>query len=270
MNVAADGWELHELGNGGTSRTVLLLPGALGSHVFYEDLAGEPALTGVRLLGTALPGYAGTPPPADDSIEAYAAQAGRLAAAAGATVVVGHSLGANVAIELAASGTFAGALVLISPSFSRKDESIAPRVLDRLAVVLGHLPYALVLKLIGRMFRGALPAHRVAPLTAVLQSNDPRFVRRNTRTFLRYYDRHRNLAARLCGSGLPAWVVFGEHDDVKLQDDERRTLEACPTVKLTTIAEAGHFALNTHPAQVAELVLDAIAAVERPTAARRS
>jgi hypothetical protein len=34
---------------------------------------------------------------------------------------------------MAGAQTFAGSLVLLSPSFSRKDESIVPRALDRLA-----------------------------------------------------------------------------------------------------------------------------------------
>jgi hypothetical protein len=43
---------------------------------------------------------------------------------------------------------------------------MAPRVLDELAIVLGHLPYALVLKLIGRMMKGGVPEHRHAALAA--------------------------------------------------------------------------------------------------------
>lgn len=94
------GWELHESGPSDTRHTVLLLPGAMASHVFFEDVAAEPRLNTVRLVATTLPGYAGTPPPLDDSVEAYAGQAGKLAADLGADVVVGHSVGANVAIEM--------------------------------------------------------------------------------------------------------------------------------------------------------------------------
>jgi pimeloyl-ACP methyl ester carboxylesterase len=102
--------------------------------------------------------------------------AGELAAELGASVVVGHSLGADVALEMTASTGFNGSLVLISPSFSRRDESIVPRVLDRLAPVLGHLPYALVLRLIGGMLKGALPEGRAPALAAELRRNDARFV----------------------------------------------------------------------------------------------
>ena len=250
-------WPLRELRPAGDRGTALLLPGALASGVFFEDVAAAPGVEGMRLVATTLPGYAGTPPPADDSVEASAAAACELADQLGAAVVAGHSFGAVVAIEMATSGGYGGALVLISPSFSRRDESIVPRVLDRLSTVLGHLPYTLVLKLIGRVLGGVVPPDRVAPLAAELRRNDPRFVRRNTRTFLRYLDRHGTLVHRLCASALPTWVVFGAEDDVKLQRDERVALEACPHVTLVTIPDTGHFSLNTHPGRIAELIAEA-------------
>lgn len=255
-----DGWVVREFGPKKSERTALFLPGALASHVFIEDVAALPELETSRLVATTLPGYAGTPAPGDDRIETYASQAGKLAASVGADIVVGHSLGANVALEMAAAHVFSGPLVLISPSFSRKDESIAPRALDKLSRVLGHLPYSLVLRLIGGMIKGSVPQNRHAALAAELKKNDPRSVRRLTHTALRYYDSHGNLAPRLCDSGSRAWVVFGENDDVKLQAEERRQLEACPQITLVTIQGTGHFSLNTHPDRIAGVMLEAFSA----------
>jgi pimeloyl-ACP methyl ester carboxylesterase len=161
-------------------------------------------------------------------------------------------------------GPFAGSLVLLSPSFSRKDESIVPRALDRLATVFGHIPFALALKMIGGMLKGGVPDNRVEALAGELQKNDPRFVRRNMHSVLGYYDRHGTLVSRFCASGLRAWVVFGENDDTKLRDGERRDLESCPHVDLVTIPGTGHFTLNTHPGRIAELILEAIAAATDP------
>jgi len=257
-----DGWVVREFGPKESQRTALFLPGALASHVFIEDVAAAPELETARLVATTLPGYAGTPAPVDDRIETYASQAGKLAATVGADIVVGHSLGANVALEMAAAHDFSGPLILISPSFSRKDESIVPRALDKLSRVLGHLPYSLVLKLIGGVIKGNVPENREAVLAAELKKNDPRSVRRLTHTVMRYYDSHGNLAPRLCDSGSRAWVVFGEKDDVKLQAEERRQLEACPQVTLVTIEGTGHFSLNTHPERIAQLMLDAFSAAE--------
>lgn len=258
-------WEPHESGPVGADNTVLLLPGALATTAFYDDLLAEPRLSAasIRFVAATLPGYAGTPPPDDPSIEHYAKLASELAAQSGCDVVVGHSLGANVALEMAAAGHFRGPLVLLSPSFSRKDESIVPRLLDRLGRVLGHFPFAAVFKAFGPALKKELPADRHAALVAELKKNDPRVVRRLTRPYLEYLDRHGSLVPRLCDSGVRAWVAFGENDDVGLRADERHGLEECPLISLVEIPDAGHFALNQQPARVADLVLQAIAAKGR-------
>jgi pimeloyl-ACP methyl ester carboxylesterase len=191
-------------------------------------------------------------------MESYARQAGALAAELGCDLVVGHSLGGNVAIEMVGSGAFSGAVVLLAPSFSRADESKFPRALDRLSVALGHLPYSLMLKLIGPAMKSSLPPHRRDALIAELKKNDARFLRRQTRLYLEYLDRHGTLAPRLCDSGVRAWVVFGADDEIGLTDDERDVLEKCPAVTLVTIPDAGHFALNQKPGEIAKFVRAAL------------
>jgi len=254
------GWILRESGPDGADHTVLLLPGALCTSAFYDDLLAEPSMrdASIRFVATTLPGFGGTPAPDDLSTESYARQASELSAELGCDLVVGHSLGANVALEMVGSGSFSGPVILISPSFSRRDESRFPRALDRLSVVLGHLPYSLMLKLIGPAMKSSLPSHRRDALIAELKKNDPRFLRRQTRLYLEYLDRHRTLAPRLCDSSVRAWVVFGGHGDVGLADEERDVLEKCPTVTLVIIPDAGHFTLNEKPAEIAKLVQAAL------------
>jgi pimeloyl-ACP methyl ester carboxylesterase len=254
------GWIVRESGPEDSDHTVLLLPGALATAAFYDDLLAEPRISdsSIRFVATTLPGFGHTPAPQDVSMENYARLAGALATDLGCDAVVGHSLGANIALEMAAAGEFSGPVVLISPSFSRGDESKFPRALDRLALVLGHLPYALMLKIIGPAFKGSLPPHRRDALIAELRKNDPRFLRRQTHRYLEYLDRHGSLAPRLCNSRVRASVVFGEHDDIGLTDEERGVLEECPHITTVTIAEAGHFTLNEKPGQIADIVLDAV------------
>ena len=115
-----------------------------------------------------------------------------------------------------------------------------------------------MMKLVGPAMKSSLPPSRRDVLIADLKNNDPRFLRRQTRAYLEYLDHHGSLAERLCGAGVPAWVVFGSNDDIGLTEDERRALEACPHVSLTTIADTGHFALNDKPERIAELVLAAV------------
>ena len=151
-----------------------------------------------------------------------------------------------------------GPLILLSPSFSRQDESRFPRALDRLSRIFGHLPYSLMLKIIGPAMKSGLPAPRREALIAELKKNDPHFLRRQTHLYLEYLDRHGSLASRLVDSGVPAWVVYGEHDEIGITDDEQNVLDASPHVSMVRISDAGHFTLNQQPGEIARLVLEAV------------
>jgi pimeloyl-ACP methyl ester carboxylesterase len=254
------GWVVQESGETNADHAVLLLPGALCTAVFYDDVLAEASLrqASIRFVATTLPGFGGTEPLPDVGIENYARLAGRLAAELGCDAVVGHSLGANVAVEMVASGAFSGPVVLLSPSLSRQDESRFPRALDRLSRVLGHLPYSLMLRVVGPAMKSSLPPDRRDALISELRNNDPRFLREQTHGYLAYLDRHGSLAARLADAGVPTWIVFGEHDDVGITDEERQALDGYPQVKLVEIPGAGHFTLNQEPGQIARLVLAAL------------
>ena len=254
-----DGWDIQVSGPANAEQSVLMLPGGLCTHVFYEDLMAQGALAGVRMIAATLPGQGGTAYPADLSMENYAAMASKLAADLGCHVVVGHSMGANVAIEMAGSGEFGGPLVLLAPSLSRKDESIVPRILFQLGRVLGLLPYRIVLKIIGPAMKNSIPAHRREALVAEFAKNKPRPIRDSLRGYFPYLDRHGSLAPRLCESGATAWVVLGDRDDIGVTDEERRLLDDCPRTHLITIPNAGHLTLVETPARIAELVKEALA-----------
>jgi pimeloyl-ACP methyl ester carboxylesterase len=255
------GWQVFESGPEVADHTLLLLPGALCTAVFYDDLIAELSRRGapIRFAAATLPGFGGTKPLDDVSVENYATLAGRLAAMLGCDAVVGHSMGANVAIEMAAGGHFNGPLVLLAPSLSRADESKFPRALDALSRVLGHLPYSLMLTMIGPAVKSSLPPARRDVLTAELRRNDPRALQRQTHAYLAYLDNHGSLAARLGDAGAPTWIVFGERDDIGITDDERRTLAAYSQVEIVEIPGAGHFTLNQEPARIADIVVAALA-----------
>ncbi len=256
--MTAVSWELLDSGPADAERTVLLIPGSLATAAFYEDLMAEPSLAAIRLVAATLPGQGGTPPAGDLGIEIYARLTAELAAEVRAEVLVGHSTGGCVVLEAAATGAFSGPLVLLGASFSRQDEPLVVRVLDRLSTVLGHLPFALMLKLIGPMLKSGIPAHRYDALAAELRKNDPRLVRRHIRSYLRYLDRHGSVAQRLCESGVRAWVVYGEHDDVGITGSERAVLDDCPTTSVQTITGTGHMIPNMRPDAVADLITQAL------------
>jgi pimeloyl-ACP methyl ester carboxylesterase len=258
MTTTPVSWDLLHSGPTAAEHTVLLIPGSLATAAFYAELMAEPSLSDIRLVAATLPGQGGTQPAGAPSIENYARLTGELAADLGAQVLVGHSTGGSVVLEAAATGAFSGPLVLLAPSLSRKDEPFVVRVLDVLSTVLGHLPYAAMLKFIGSVFKDGVPADRLDVLVAELQKNDPRLVRRHIRLYLRYLDRHGSTARRLCESGARAWVVYGDQDEVGITDTERTILDDCPTTTVQTLAGTGHLIPNTRPDVVAKLITRAL------------
>jgi pimeloyl-ACP methyl ester carboxylesterase len=272
-------WDLHETGPADANRRVVLIAGALCSAGFYDELMAQPLLTGagIRLVAATLPGFAGTPGPRDPTMATYARLTAAMAAEQGADVVVGHSMGANVALEMAGSGLFSGPLVLLAPTFSREDEFKELGTLNRIGRVpgVGLLAWMAALNASVNAFKGTFPAARRDALVAAMQRNDPRFCRRALRRYFEYLDGHGSLAPRLCESGVAAWVVRGGRDEIGLKDDERRILEACATTTMVDVGDAGHFTMLEQPGTVAELILAATAAAsaaaggpQRPIVAR--
>ena len=147
-----DGWQLVERPVDGAVRRVLLLPGLMGCDVVFTQLLAEPALAaaGVHAIAGNPPGFKGLPVARDFdfSIESYAALVEEIAAAEHFDVLVGHSYFANVLIEVAARGAYAGKLVLISPSLvavrrgqgPARPGSLQPQPPAAGADLVAHLP----------------------------------------------------------------------------------------------------------------------------------
>jgi len=229
-------WDLYETGPEEANHTVLLLPGGLTAARSYAEVMAQPALKDIRLIAATLPGHCGTPPPGDITIENYARLAGELAKDRGCDVVAGFSMGATVALEMVASGVFAGPTVLLGISMSGKDEAAFFRAIVRLGSVLGALPSAALLSMTGMMLKSVpLPPERRAELAADFHRNKPQVMRHLLHEYARYLGRHAKPATRLCNAGKPTWVVHAEKGDGGMTDDERRTLKACPHATVITI-----------------------------------
>lgn len=251
---------------------VLCLPGGLCTAAFYDDLLATPALAtgGVRAFATTLPGFGGVPFPAgfDASVEAHAAFAASLARELGCDAVVGHSFGADVAIEMAGGGHFDGHLILLAPTLSAEDEMKGLETFNRIGYVpvLRSLATALLFRSFPKMLKGHVPADSVDRLAAEMASSDRSDIRTNLRRSYEHLYRHGTLAGRLCRSGVQAEVVFGEDDEVGLTPAERSALEACPTTRLHFVHDCGHMLPNQKPATVAEMIVDTVAIPTRRTA----
>ena len=183
-----------------------------------------------------------------------------LAADLGCSVVVGHSTGATVALEMAASGGFRGPLVLLAPSFSRPGRgNLPPHPRPSSPQCLGRLPYVAMRAMFGAAVSGSpLPAPRRQALVAELRKNDPAFMHRGFHRYLQYLDAHRSVAPRLVSADVPAWVVHGESGDGGITEQERETLQAAPQITVVTLPGPSFFTQCEQPALVAQLMLDAL------------
>jgi pimeloyl-ACP methyl ester carboxylesterase len=218
----------------------------------------EPRLAGMRLVAATLPGHAGAPPPDDFSIEASGRLAAELAQKVGAHVVVGFSMGAAVAVETVVSGGFNGPAVLLGISLSAKDEPAFFRALVQLGGVLGGAPSALLAKGAASMVKRApVSAERRAELRADFSKNDPRQMKHALHEYVRWLHRYEDPAGRLCGAGVPTWVMHAEHGDGALTDHERATLDVCPNVTLSTIPGRVFFLPIEVPDRIAAFIADA-------------
>jgi pimeloyl-ACP methyl ester carboxylesterase len=253
-------WQLRESGATDAENTVLLLPGGMCGAGSYAEVMAEPVLAGTRLVAATLPGHAGAPPLDDCSIENNARVAAELARRVGADVVAGYSMGGSVAFEMATSGAFTGPVVLLGVSLSSKDEAALFRGLVQLGTVLGSLPSrVLAIGASSMIKRTALPDDRKRELQDDFRANVPRDSMPALREYVRWLHRQERPAERLCRAGVPTWIVHvAEKGDGGLTDDERATLEACPTTHVVTIPGSAFFLPNETSTQVAEVIAEAV------------
>jgi pimeloyl-ACP methyl ester carboxylesterase len=262
MTVHADAWtwEMIDEGPRDGAQSMLLLPGGMCSAGLFAELMAEPVLARTRRVAVTLPGHAGSEPPRDFSTEEYARLASELASELGAGVVVGFSMGAMVAYEMAVSGAYKGPVVLLGASLSAADEPPFVRIIDGLGSLLGTLPAA-VFKTIAAAMAGQakVASERRSELKEDFARNDPRVLRHGLRAYVEWLRRDDDPAQRLCDAGNRAWVVHSEKGDGGLTRHERAVLEACDQVQVITMPGRSFFLPIEESAAIAGLVTEALA-----------
>lgn len=219
----------------------------------------DPALSGVRLVATTLPGMAGAPVSEDVSVPALARRASELAKEHRCDVVVGFSHGATVAMDMVLSGHFQGPVVLLGISLTTEDEARFFRTAVRTSQKVGGWPTAGLLRLVPLMARSAkTPALHKKELIEDLKQNRASDSVRVTSEYLDYIAADRDFAGQLAASGNPVWVVHAEKADGGLTDAERATLQAAPNVTLVTIPGAVFFLPDEAPQQTAAVIATAL------------
>ncbi|MGW5422169.1 alpha/beta fold hydrolase [Streptomyces sp. NPDC003943] len=253
-------WETLVAGPADARRSVLLLPGGACAARSFDLVVAEPALAGVRLVATTLPGNAGAPLSEDVTIPGLARRAGELAQTHGCDVIVGFSHGATVALETVLSGHFQGPVVLLGISLTTADEARFFRAVVRASQKVGSWPMAAMLKLLPLMARSAkTPRTHKDELIEDLKQNRAADAVRVTGEYLDYLAAARDPAAELVASGVPAWVVHAEKGDGGLTPEERATLESGPGITVVTIPGSVFLLPDEAPQKTAEVIAAALA-----------
>ena len=252
-------WELLTAGPPDADRSVLLLPGGANAARSFDLVMADPALSGVRLVATTLPGMAGAPLSEDVSVPALACRAGELAEEHKCDVVAGFSHGATVAMDMVLSGYYHGPAVLLGITLTTEDEAWFFRTAVRASQKVGSWPLAGLLRLVPLMARSAkTPELHKKELIEDLKQNKASDSVRVTSEYLDYIAADRDFAAQLAASGNPVWVVHAEKGDGGLTDAERATLQAAPNVTLVTIPGAVFFLPDEAPQQTAAVIATAL------------
>ena len=254
-----EAWELLTAGPPQADRSVLLLPGGANAAGSFELVMADPALSGVCLVATTLPGMAGAPASEDMSIPALSRRAAELAKEHRCDVVVGFSHGATVALDMMLSRQFLGPVVLLGISLTTEDEAAFFRGVVRASEKVGTWPMAALLRLMPLMARTAKTTQlHKKELIEDLKQNRVKDSLLACVEYLDYIAQDRDFAAELAASGNPVWVVHAEKGDGGLTDDERAILQAAPNVTLVTIPGSVFLLPDEAPQETAAAIASAL------------
>jgi pimeloyl-ACP methyl ester carboxylesterase len=254
-----EAWERLVVGPPDADRSVLLLPGGANAARSFDLVMAEPALSGVRLVATTLPGMAGAPL-TEVSVPDLARRATELADEYACDVIAGFSHGATVALETVLSGRFSGPVVLLGISLTTDDEARFFRAAVRTSQRVGSWPMAILLRLLPLMAGSTkAPQPHKRELIEDLKQNRAADSVSVSGAYLDYIASERDFAAELAASGRPAWVVHAEKGDGGLTDAERATLQAAPRVTLVTIPGSVFLLPDEAPQQTAAAIAEALA-----------
>jgi pimeloyl-ACP methyl ester carboxylesterase len=212
-------------------RPFVLLHGIGMGRSVYVNLTDS--LRG-RIIGIDLPGFGEAPEPERTlTMERHADLVAALLRARGVTdaVVIGHSMGSQIAAEVAARHPeLVAALVLAGPTVNSAQRSIRAQAGYLLADLIGERPLVL--------WRGAREYLR----------GGPHLVRKMRATIVHEPEK---AYARV---RVPVLVLRGERDPLAPEDWCREIVEAIPGSRLEEIADHGHGTLISDAGDAAERI----------------
>ncbi len=231
-------------------RPLVLVHGAGLDHTVWTVVGRLWARDGFHVLAVDLPGHGGSDGPACASIgEAAAWLADAIAAMAlDRPVLVGHSMGALIALDAAATlGDAAGGLVLTGAAEAMP---VNPKLLDmartappRAAELIARWGFRAG-RPVGRT-QGPTPLGRAFASRLIAAADDDVLIRD-----LAACDAYKDAPARAAALARPALVIAGRDDVMTPVAGARALAAAMPDATLVEVNGCGHMAMLEAPRQV--------------------
>ncbi|QSO53970.1 alpha/beta fold hydrolase [Alicyclobacillus curvatus] len=216
----------------------LFIHGAGGTRSKWREV--QPGLTGVRAQYIDLPGHGANSGSPLEFIEAYAAALSDTIQ--DDTIVVGHSMGGLIGIELTLRNPHVKGLVLVASHYALP---VHDKILSQLAA--GSFPDSLFY---------ASYKKGVDPQLLEQERAETALVPVET-TFLDFqacnsYVHGREAISRLT---VPILAVYGADDRLLPQTAKDDITQACHTALVTSVADAGHYVMLERPREVVSALL---------------
>ena len=240
---------------------MLLLPGGFCTALAYVDLVAE--LDGITTLAANPPGFATNSPPPDFSYATaeYAELIERLAASENIDLLAGHSLGANILIEVAARNNFRGPIVLLDPCLRHRNEYRSVRLLRRLELIppLARRAYAATTKSFPESMQGLIRPDRLEVIVADMQKTPPEQNRAVINGYFDHLEQYGTLAARLADARGEIHYVRGDAESIGFDREDIQRIVAQENVTTHAVSNSDHFTMLDNPKEVAEILAAALA-----------
>jgi pimeloyl-ACP methyl ester carboxylesterase len=240
----------------------LLLPGGFCTALSYIDLVDEPAIAkaGITTIAANPPGFAANNPPEGFaySTTEYAQLVEQLAVSENLDLLVGHSLSANILIEVAARGKYTGPVVLLGPCLRYSNEYRGVRILRRLEKIppLAARAYKSTSREFHKTMGGLIKPDRLDEIVADMQRTPPEQNRAVINGYFDHLAKYGTLANRLADATGEIHYVRGDAESVGFDQEDVERIVAQENIVTHTIENSDHFTMLDNPRAVAELIVD--------------
>ncbi len=250
---ASDGAEIGYVEQGPGDARLLFVHGWQADHTVWKNVIAElgpgTASVALDLRGSGESGGAGGP----YSLERFAADLRELVEALGIgpLVVVGHSMGATVALRLAVDAPeLVSGLILIAP-VPAGGAGFSPKGADYLRATAGNAAAA-------RKWLSAMFAE--APVDGVLERLCDAAGKTPREAALESFESWANadFADATRAISAPAIVVAPERDNPEMY--QRKVAALLPNARFVMLPDCGHYAIVERPGEIAALIGDMVGA----------